>query len=770
MKNLFTSVFFFLCIVTGFTQGVSVNDNGVPADASAMLDVSSHTKGVLVPRLRTNERISVISPAEGLLVYDIDTHSFWFAFGGIWKEILNSGTPIIPIGPAGGDLSGTYPNPNVVKIQNLDVAFGVPFDKQILKWDGLNNQWKGRNDSLILPYNVSFGSPTKLFGITNTNTTSGASAIYGKSGNAGSGITPAGAMGVWGDNSNGLGVVGTSNTGIGVFGFSFVNHGVYGYSTTAGFAGVKGSHANAGGVGVLGEVQNSGSGIMGTSISTLGKAGTFLTTSATNTDTTFNASTVGLGILSQFNISNSNNTKPVMDVTNAGSGPGLKVRMSKITGNGNGIDAVTQGTGMALYGRSDNGIGARFENTNAANAFPALSLGNNGLGSTMYINSSNTGQTGNVVDVTNSGTGFGLGVSSTLGTSALFTVPNVNSTKSDVIVQQQGLGRGVEINLSKSTNTNAGLYVNTVGTLGIDGFSAAASGIAVRGTTGPSANGGIGVLGQADTNDPNGIGVKGIAGGGINGGVGVLGIGNSNNPQAIAVKGIGYTHNEDVGAVTGINMTDGVGVYGESQGFDGIGVAGTVGNTSNHSVAAVFTNNYANNNRSVMELHSNGKGSSIFSDNTNLSNADKIIQVRNAGTGKFISLETNLGDVVTSVAKNGNIVTDGTMTVKGDKGIVRNSSGTQLRTEILSASFAAGSLPHYNEFNSALQSNVTFGTAFSSPPSVYIGNVTSGSIQGLTITVENVTTTGCTLWLANYTPYDFTIGATSYKIVAIGAE
>ncbi len=770
MKNLFAVAFFFLSLVTGFAQGVSVNETGVPADPNAMLDVSSHNKGVLIPRLRSGERISIVSPVEGLLVYDVDSHSFWFAYGGIWKEILNSGTPIIPIGPAGGDLSGTYPNPNVAKLQNLDVAFGVPFDKQILKWDGLNNQWKGRNDSLFLPYNVSFGSPTKLFGITNTNTTSGASAIYGKSGITGSGITPAGTMGVWGDNSNGLGVVGTSNTGIGVFGFSFVNHGVYGYSTTSGFAGVKGSHANAGGVGVLGEVQNSGSGVMGTSISTLGKAGSFLTTSVTNSDTTFNASTVGLGLLSQFNISNANNIKPVVDITNAGSGAGLKVRMSKTNGTGNAVDAITQGTGFAVYGKSENGIAAKFENTNATNAFPVLSLGNNGMGSTMYINSSNAGQTGNVVDVTNNGSGFGMSVSSTIGTSGLFTVSNTSSTHSDVIVQQQGLGRGVEINLSKTTNTNAGLYVNTLGTLGVDGFSAAASGVGVRGTTGPSSNGGIGVLGQADVNDPNGIGVKGIAGGGINGGVGVLGIGNSNNPQAIAVKGIGYTHNEDVGAVTGINMTDGVGVYGESQGFDGIGVAGIVGNTGNHSVAAVFTNNYANNNRSVMELHSNGKGSSIFSDNTNLSNSDKIIQVRNAGTGKFISLETNLGDVVTSVAKNGNIETDGTMTVKGDKGIVRNSSGTQLRTEILSASFAAGSLGHYNQFNSALQANVTFGTAFSSPPSVYIGNVTSGSIQGLTITVEDVTTTGCTLWLANYTPYDFTIVATSYKVVAIGAE
>ncbi len=63
-----------------------------------------------------------------------------------------------------------------------------------------------------------------------------------------------------------------------------------------------------------------------------------------------------------------------------------------------------------------------------------------------------------------------------------------------------------------------------------------------------------------------------------------------------------------------------------------------------------------------------------------------------------------------------------------------------------------------------------FRTAFSSPPSVYIGNVVSGSILGLTMDVEDVTTTGCTLVLGNYTPYDFTIVASQYKIIAIGAE
>ena len=89
---------------------------------------------------------------------------------------MKEGDPILPIGPAGGDLSGSYPTPSVVKIQNLDVSADFPLDKTVLKWDALSNNWKGRNDSLFLPYNVTYGSPTKLFGVTNANTTGGSAA------------------------------------------------------------------------------------------------------------------------------------------------------------------------------------------------------------------------------------------------------------------------------------------------------------------------------------------------------------------------------------------------------------------------------------------------------------------------------------------------------------------------------------------------------------------------------------------------------------------
>lgn len=69
-------------------QGVAINNDGSPASANAMLDISSNNKGVLLPRLTTLEMWSIPSPDPGLLIYNSDTKSFWFyvsAYG--WSEI-----------------------------------------------------------------------------------------------------------------------------------------------------------------------------------------------------------------------------------------------------------------------------------------------------------------------------------------------------------------------------------------------------------------------------------------------------------------------------------------------------------------------------------------------------------------------------------------------------------------------------------------------------------------------------------------------------------
>src|SRR2546422_9622383 len=49
----FTLTLTFLCLAVGMahSQGVAINTSGAPADTSAMLDVASNTKGILIPRM-----------------------------------------------------------------------------------------------------------------------------------------------------------------------------------------------------------------------------------------------------------------------------------------------------------------------------------------------------------------------------------------------------------------------------------------------------------------------------------------------------------------------------------------------------------------------------------------------------------------------------------------------------------------------------------------------------------------------------------------------
>lgn len=67
----------------------SIRADGNNPDPSAMLDVQSTAKGVLIPRMTTGHREGIANPANGLLVYDTDTGTFWY-FETSWTELLSS--------------------------------------------------------------------------------------------------------------------------------------------------------------------------------------------------------------------------------------------------------------------------------------------------------------------------------------------------------------------------------------------------------------------------------------------------------------------------------------------------------------------------------------------------------------------------------------------------------------------------------------------------------------------------------------------------------
>jgi len=79
-------------------NGAAINTSGATADPSAILDVSSSNTGILIPRMTEANKLQILSPATGLMIYQIDgTSGFWYYNGSIWVQAIG------PQGQAGAD-------------------------------------------------------------------------------------------------------------------------------------------------------------------------------------------------------------------------------------------------------------------------------------------------------------------------------------------------------------------------------------------------------------------------------------------------------------------------------------------------------------------------------------------------------------------------------------------------------------------------------------------------------------------------------------------
>lgn len=64
-----------LLTIDSFSQNIAINSSGALPDTSAMLDVSSTVKGILIPRVTTTQQNAIPLPAKGLIVYNTSTNT-----------------------------------------------------------------------------------------------------------------------------------------------------------------------------------------------------------------------------------------------------------------------------------------------------------------------------------------------------------------------------------------------------------------------------------------------------------------------------------------------------------------------------------------------------------------------------------------------------------------------------------------------------------------------------------------------------------------------
>jgi hypothetical protein len=99
IKIIFVFCVLMLTIRIAYSQSVAINNDGTLPQASAILDVKSTNKGMLVPRMTSAQRTGIVSPAPGLLVYDTDNSNFWFYNGVGWTQLTtNSSGPWVAVG------------------------------------------------------------------------------------------------------------------------------------------------------------------------------------------------------------------------------------------------------------------------------------------------------------------------------------------------------------------------------------------------------------------------------------------------------------------------------------------------------------------------------------------------------------------------------------------------------------------------------------------------------------------------------------------------
>ncbi len=145
MKN---GILLLIIFVFGFFSSiaqVAINTDGSAADNSAMLDIKSNNKGLLIPRMTFADTANIISPALGLIIFVTDDSSFYYH--------KNSGWVKMTAGETGWTVNG-----NVVYNTIANVGIGTSSSKAKLSVYGSGN------DTILLYLHGNQNNPVNQYG------------------------------------------------------------------------------------------------------------------------------------------------------------------------------------------------------------------------------------------------------------------------------------------------------------------------------------------------------------------------------------------------------------------------------------------------------------------------------------------------------------------------------------------------------------------------------------------------------------------------------
>ncbi len=137
------SIILFVCAIS--KAQISINTTGESADSSAMLDIQSTDKGMLIPRMSSSQRDSIANPATGLLVYQTDAPEGFYEFTGLeW----------LPIGShlTSGQINGytTFGTEYLDANQPLSLGTGVPLSGS--PWQSFTAEHTGQLTKVEIKY------------------------------------------------------------------------------------------------------------------------------------------------------------------------------------------------------------------------------------------------------------------------------------------------------------------------------------------------------------------------------------------------------------------------------------------------------------------------------------------------------------------------------------------------------------------------------------------------------------------------------------------